>query len=1558
MVQAWEPQNEDHASSLGVITGDIISSMSAQDDEELASLVAAAKWTPSAHPRGKDGKFIKKGALQELLSAKTVSVTQVLNAADDLTADDWQKLTSAQQDYVQTTLSKLPATSNAGQKAAAKLAEVKAASEKSTAQKSQVSAGHKGKPGDPAKVTTSLIWGKHEPGTVILESPDGTQRVTWTGKKYVIQDKITDTGEWVSGTEWTKKDTYDILKNDAQWVIPAGSGDQGTDTPTPQPTPELDVGSNNPDDLWAKGLMTTEEYEATTGQMPPYETLGVQPSSDMTKKAPELPHLLTGQQTLADVKKYVNVQHPPGTAIAYSPNGSERIVDGVDGYELESWLPVAGEWTHEGFETNAAVTEKIWSEWPVPANLWQASHAAEQLEADELLEGLDDLGTDSFTQQEKDAYNTYEDAGGSAGTLEESWQAVQDGKALLPKGTTDAEAVALFDKMGAVKYGGSPGYLQKLYEDLIGVSDELDLGGYETDDSFADGFIVGNSTNISLKKAHDFVVKTKHPGGTVIARSANGKLRIVRKGSGYERQLLEANGVWEPVGDVSNVSVIHRIRGGVGSSQEWHVPKKLWEQTVGDQTAPSVSPTSPVPNTPTATPNFTNEQVISNWPGVAGKKYAVGEDVAFSTDGSYKVVYDADGDFTVVGVHTGTVISSFGVGEVKSGTLEYVFNTEWYVPAPKSPSPQLPGAGDPVTAQAVFDVAGVGNVPDGTVLAVGSDGMGGEYKMLAATSFTGKPSVELLVKQAAPSTMFQSAGTYKSHADYNIDMGIVGVKWYKYDDTSQPFAPGAKTVGAPELTSPAEPEPFEVTAADKLGFKAAMKTANVGYWSKPDKIWDAVTAIQKQNVRDDDPGHSKFSPLQILQALDEQLKTADPNPYQKKIQKWSKTAVGQAYISGKKKSADTTSFADSSIVPNLWTQAQSAPNDTVVMTGKSQAGNDYRMVADYPYIHVQIFDANAGMWSTLTSAYFDSPADLVAVLDDPDVKWQLVAPNVSVPAPTPATVGPDTSAVEQPVAAKVWDDVLKLPTGIIIAKGTSSTGLTYQIKVATSGAGNKMAMVFMHSKNTNTWEHVSSLFSESDVADMLNAPGITWQAWTPTEAPEVVPAISQGLAGYPTSDANVNVPYTLKNNPKISNDEIFEKLKSAAPGQVLAYARGQYGNTKYRLVVSQTDDGVPAVAREVWFPQTGWSSNKYAKYTTSASLHDSTKFTVPDGKWVTAENAKIITAKKVTAKKATPAAAPAPTPLDGQLNMGGSNTSHIAETQKQSLYTKFKHQPATYLDSPPSDIYAALKTIADDEGLSLLQMLRVVDEVGAKKVNLEDKHLFEAKIKSWLQTPQGAAMASGKPIPLPDTPTYHPGVGPQNLPSFEASSGLKYDVVPSSQATSVWQKIIAKHGDEWTASQKAGLRVYTGGSYFSMNAYLYGKLDSVSAAHMKNIKQAQLGMRPSDRPMLLHRGVGWNGVGDGKNHDDLVKKIGTTWKSGGFFSTSVGGHAAFGGPVLIEVEAPPGTPMAWVDPISLNKGENEMLLAAGLHYKIISVKKVGSTSVVRVRVVPPPKEES
>jgi hypothetical protein len=158
----------------------------------------------------------------------------------------------------------------------------------------------------------------------------------------------------------------------------------------------------------------------------------------------------------------------------------------------------------------------------------------------------------------------------------------------------------------------------------------------------------------------------------------------------------------------------------------------------------------------------------------------------------------------------------------------------------------------------------------------------------------------------------------------------------------------------------------------------------------------------------------------------------------------------------------------------------------------------------------------------------------------------------------------------------------------------------------------------------------------------------------------------------------------------------------------------------------------------------------------------------------------------------------------------------------------------------------------------------------------------------------------------------------------------------------------------WTAAEHSGLRTYTGSSYIDMNGWLRGKYPNSSDSIKKATRNAQAAMRPSTRAMTLWRGTSATqfGLGRSASIDDLKKLIGKKLQDEGFMSTSVGSSAAFSyNPVLLQIEAPAGSQMAFVDAISMNQGENEMLLAAGTKYEVLDVFPRGSQTVVRVRII-------
>lgn len=323
----------------------------------------------------------------------------------------------------------------------------------------------------------------------------------------------------------------------------------------------------------------------------------------------------------------------------------------------------------------------------------------------------------------------------------------------------------------------------------------------------------------------------------------------------------------------------------------------------------------------------------------------------------------------------------------------------------------------------------------------------------------------------------------------------------------------------------------------------------------------------------------------------------------------------------------------------------------------------------------------------------------------------------------------------------------------------------------------------------------------------------------------------------------------------------------------------------------------------------------------------------------------------------------------------GNDISSISAAKQQSIYTEFKNQPDTYLDSPAESIFEAIQTVSKQENLTLAQVINVIDEVGAQKVSKPNAGLFKKKLTDWLKTPAAAAYILNEPeqvTGLPEPPKYLPQYDPNKLlPSFEESSKFEYRPLKSTaDANKFWDDVVTKTAP-LSPSQKSALKTWTGGTYATVNKYLFKpNMPALSPTHKGVAKGSQGGMRPSDRPILLVRGTDYAALGNAKSFEQLEKLVGSTWRNNAFAATSVGvdyngvAAPAFSSyPMWIEFECPPGTPMAWLEPFSQHKGEREMLLGADLHYRIVSVEKknvpgYGMKTIARVRIVPKPDEEA
>lgn len=383
--------------------------------------------------------------------------------------------------------------------------------------------------------------------------------------------------------------------------------------------------------------------------------------------------------------------------------------------------------------------------------------------------------------------------------------------------------------------------------------------------------------------------------------------------------------------------------------------------------------------------------------------------------------------------------------------------------------------------------------------------------------------------------------------------------------------------------------------------------------------------------------------------------------------------------------------------------------------------------------------------------------------------------------------------------------------------------------------------------------------------------------------------------------------------------------------------------------------------------------------TTSAPAKKASPFTGTPikntGSWVVA--AKKAPGKKAAVKKAAPVTGITPS------EALGATTAVPASVKPGDVYTNFKSSGyGKYLnDSTPEEIYWNAVQIGKSQGLSPAQVLAIIDEEGAKKFGVPNAKSFEKKVSDWLATNSGqvtaarikngdwkpqlaAAKATSGAQPYAASTPLNEKVDDVSghVPPFdESKTKADFPVLNTSQAAQLWDEMQAAHGNMTTA-QRGSLRHYTTNQGFTnMNTYLRGQAGATQATQT-HVDNAQAGMRPTTRDITIHRGNGWFTAGDGAqwtNYANIKALEGTDFHQESFFSASVGGKEAFSGKsISMEIEVPAGTPAAYVKAFSAYGGENELLLAANLTYRVVEVTQSGHQVRVKLRVVPNKSEVS
>ena len=306
--------------------------------------------------------------------------------------------------------------------------------------------------------------------------------------------------------------------------------------------------------------------------------------------------------------------------------------------------------------------------------------------------------------------------------------------------------------------------------------------------------------------------------------------------------------------------------------------------------------------------------------------------------------------------------------------------------------------------------------------------------------------------------------------------------------------------------------------------------------------------------------------------------------------------------------------------------------------------------------------------------------------------------------------------------------------------------------------------------------------------------------------------------------------------------------------------------------------------------------------------------------------------------------------------LGSSEIGHVPQIQKQTVVDAAKTQYlSTYQDDKTA--YKTIEKLGQHLGFSPHQTAKILDEADAAKSGGVNKHLYEQKILKLAKTSTlpkaekvyGSSLTHG---------SYHLVSPPKNT---TAKPGTKHAEIAPHAAAAMQKQMLATHG-AWTPAQESALSTYTSSYYKQMNGYLRsGGTKNAGPGVKQKVAELQSAMKPIPHDLILHRGADHLGFGV-PSHKDVPSLVGKTYEDRGFLSTSVGGHAAFGGSVQLTIRAPKGTHAAYVGSGMTNSQtgkalshfghENEVILAAGTKYKVVSVEAVSpSTWAVTVEVV-------
>lgn len=260
---------------------------------------------------------------------------------------------------------------------------------------------------------------------------------------------------------------------------------------------------------------------------------------------------------------------------------------------------------------------------------------------------------------------------------------------------------------------------------------------------------------------------------------------------------------------------------------------------------------------------------------------------------------------------------------------------------------------------------------------------------------------------------------------------------------------------------------------------------------------------------------------------------------------------------------------------------------------------------------------------------------------------------------------------------------------------------------------------------------------------------------------------------------------------------------------------------------------------------------------------------------------------------------------------------------------------------------SALEVSQKDPSLTMADALAIMDQSLQKKTG----DPFSTKMTKFLSTKAGMkyAQEKGGSAPVGSTTSTVPATPSAPKPSVDIpkSNGPAKNL-SKAESTAMQSRMDAISPPPWTNAQRMALRNYTGGSYTEINKCARGT-GACTPATLNKIKQIKAAMKPSTQNIKLYRKTNLATFGV-KNNAELEALVGNTIRDDGVISTSIK-EGTWSGQVHLKIEAPAGSKMAWVQPISYYPNENEMILAPGTEFEVISVTPHYSYPEQRVMVV-------